>query len=1276
MASIEDLLAALEALGVRGTDREIAETLWLAERFGPAAPAARRAREPHPPAEPPEPGPPAPPRPPLGEPAGPRPVENRVALHPPEPAPEDAARATGRAVAARAPAVTPLPQGLDILRALRPLKRRFPSDHALVLDEDATADRGADEKVLLPVLVPEPRRWLGLSLVVDAGPSMAVWRPLALELRRLLETLGAFHDIRLWYLRRQPGGGLGLHAGPGAGSVPRSAKQIIDPSGRRLTLVLSDCVGDIWRDGEALTVLDDWGRHGPVALLQPFPQRLWKRTGLNLAPARFSACEAGVPNVRLTVERRGRRPPTGDVPDGRGVPIPVLEIEPEWLAPWARLITANAPGGIDGMVAWTRPVSQPVDEEPPDLVVPGDRDASPEQRVAAFRAASPQAYRLAGYLSTVPLSLPVMRLVQQLTLRGSRPSHLAEVLDSGLLHIVGEAAADPDETRYAFDEGVAEVLQCTIRRSEAVRVIEEVNAFVTERLGQPRATGALLDTPGGDRAFSPSGRPFAEFSADLLGRLGGDYAELARPRDPGPAVSPQRASHTVVEHVDAVVVGSGFGGSVAAYRLAEAGRSVVLLERGRPYPPGSFPRSPDEWDKAFWRPSSRQYGLFDIWNFDGSDSLVSAGLGGGSLISANVLLRKDERWFESWPISRADLDPHYDAVERMLGATPYPIDHAPFDSTAKTHAMRDAAAELGLDFTLPPLAVGFAPEPGAPPGISLPLAGRGFPDLHGRPRRTCKLCGECFIGCNEGSKNTLDFTYLSAAAHHGADLRTSHEVKAIRPRPGGGYEVDYVHHVETEKRRPRIQTLSCDNLVLGAGTLGTTFLLLKSRAAFPGLSGALGTRFGGNGDLLTFLQRPRGNTRIPPFDAGRGPVTTGAIRLPDDDGLPGGYIEDGGYPGFTDLFAQSADSEVQRTLKFLMGSLNDLFRRGPKSHLIREVSEMIGQGALSAGALPLLGLGDDAADGRLRLKRGRLAAEGMEGGEAHFLRLRRTMQRMAHVLGAEYADNPAWFRARVLTVHPLGGAPMGLHPGVGVCDAYGEVFGYPGLYIADGAAMPGAVGPNPALTIAAHADRMSTHSAESSSRRVFSSPGFPGATSLSFTEELRGHFTYGKTEPRVGETSAERERMKVKLTNVIADTGRFLSEPGERARTKGSVHIGGRRFAVEGTFTRNPEAGDLRWLRYHLHGVDGRSGDRTLVILRSASNPSPGQPVRLFPGRIPEGEEDGAQILGAGVLHIQREDFVRELASFHTHGPHGRDAMTRVGGYLYGDLWTTHGPTE
>ncbi|MFC7733342.1 GMC oxidoreductase [Actinomadura keratinilytica] len=676
-----------------------------------------------------------------------------------------------------------------------------------------------------------------------------------------------------------------------------------------------------------------------------------------------------------------------------------------------------------------------------------------------------------------------------------------------------------------------------------------------------------------------------------------------------------------MEHVDTVVVGSGFGGSVAAYRMAEAGRSVVVLERGRAYPPGTFPRSPAEIGRAFWDPEAGLYGMFDVWSFKGFDSVVSSGLGGGSLIYANVLLRKDERWFvtdlpggrhEEWPVSRADLDPHYDAVEKMIGTAVYPLDRPPYDHTPKAHAMQDAAAELGLHYSRPPLSISFAPSPGAEPGVGLPLAEPPYGNVHGVPRRTCRLCGECDIGCNDGAKNSLDHTYLSAAAFHGADLRTEHEVKAIRPRPGGGYEVDYVHHdVNVRKGKRPVRTIACERLVLAAGTYGTTFLLLKSRAALPGLSGALGTRFSGNGDLLTFLLKAKDRDRVRPLDASRGPVITSAIRLPDAlDGAPGAgpgaYIEDGGYPSFVDWMVPGLepDEQIVRVVKFLWQRFVEFFKDAPDTNVSAELSDLIGDGALSVSSLPLLGMGRDAADGRLELRGGRLNARwSAESSQAHYARLRKTMRAMADVLGAEYADNPIWFRKRVVTVHPLGGAPMGRHEGEGVCDAFGEVFGHPGLYIADGAAMPGPVGPNPSLTIAAMADRLSTRALEDAAnrgrsthvpprdgaRRTQDAPGTgagpasgeagpPGGagngraygadsgrperdrgtssgaaapTSLSFTEVMKGFVTFGEGDPRAGELAEAREHIAFRLTITADDVDRFLAEPEHTARAGG-----------------------------------------------------------------------------------------------------------------------------
>lgn len=819
-----------------------------------------------------------------------------------------------------------------------------------------------------------------------------------------------------------------------------------------------------------------------------------------------------------------------------------------------------------------------------------------------------------------------------------------------------------------------------------------------------------------------------------------------------------------MEHADVVVVGSGFGGSVAAYRLAEAGGSVVLLERGRPYAPGDFPRSPAEMGRAFWDPDEGLYGMFDVWSFKGCDSVVSSGLGGGSLIYANVLLRKDERWFvndrpdgghDPWPVTRADLDPHYDAVEKMLGATPYPLEQVPFDDTPKSHAMQDAAAELGLRISLPPLAVSFASRPGGTPGLSLPIADAGYGNIHGAERRTCKLCGECDIGCNEGAKNSLDHTYLSAAAHHGADIRTSHEVKAIRPRPGGGYEVDYVHHADpaVKKNRPPVRTIACDRLVLGAGTYGTTFLLLKSRDAFPGLSRALGTRFSGNGDLLTFLLRAKDRNRVRPLNASRGPVITTAIRLPDElDGVPGAgrgaYIQDGGYPGFTDWIVDSLDlgNDFERAVKFLWNRFTEFFKDAPDTNLSKEIADLIGDGALTVSSLPLLGMGRDTADGRLHLKGGRLAADwDAETSEALFNRVRKTMQGIADVLGADYHDNPMWFRKRIITVHPLGGAPMGGHQGEGVCDAFGEVFGFPGLYIADGAAMPGPVGPNPSLTIAAHADRLATRLLEDASARGRAngsgtapsatgaepaggagslggaangsasgpaagapggasaqrtgpvpdgrggargpSPAAAGRTSLSFTEEMKGFVTYGEGDARIGELAEGRRPLSFRLTITADDTDRFLADPGHEAKAEGWVDAGGHggRCPVErGTFNLFVADGaqDRRLMKYRLFYTDGEDRRRTLSGHKNVLH---GPPTRIWPdtstlyvrlldGHVGEDEEDGADVVAAGVLHIQLTDFARQLTTFRTSGPDGAGKLLDFGRFFAGELWEVYGP--
>ncbi|WP_051858123.1 GMC oxidoreductase [Streptomyces cellulosae] len=813
--------------------------------------------------------------------------------------------------------------------------------------------------------------------------------------------------------------------------------------------------------------------------------------------------------------------------------------------------------------------------------------------------------------------------------------------------------------------------------------------------------------------------------------------------------------------VDTVVVGSGFGGAVTAYRLAEAGRSVVVLERGKPYPPGGFPRSPADMARNFWDPSNGLHGMFDIWSFRGLEGVVSSGLGGGSLIYANVLLRKDERWFahesplpgggyENWPVGRADLDPHYDRVERMLGATTYP-----YQDTPKTLALHQAARRLGLPVFRPPLAVSFAPRPGAAPVPGAQITDPDYGNLHGLPRSTCRLCGECDVGCNYGAKNTLDHTYLSAARHHGADVRTRCEVRGFAPRPGGGYDVSYVvHDPAREGRRTATDRLPlhrvrCRRLVLAAGTFGSTYLLLRNRAALPGLSSALGTRFSGNGDLLGMVLRATADGdggRPLRLDGSRGPVITSAVRggdALDEDGSAGRgfYIEDAGHPDFVAWLAESAQlpGGARRLLGFGLHRLLTRLGVDPAGRVGGQLASLLGPAMLSATSLPLLGMGRDVPDGRMRLRRGQLDVDWTtRTSRAYFERVRSTMRDIAGALGGDFLDNPLWWWGnRVITVHPLGGSPMGRHPGEGVCDDIGEVFGFPGLHVLDGALLPGAVGANPSLTIAAVADRAcdrildgqsAPHAAAGASaaptaragpaadgtaprtpaEAAPADPATPGPhappakaasptgaasppeppTSLSFTEEMKGHVALDVVDPEQGHALGRSlgQRLSFRLTITATDVDRFIAEPAHAADAAGHVDcdvLGGRLEVERGWFNLFTQDGDAsrRRMPYRLH-LRTQEGTPLTLTGHKDVHDDPGVdvwtdtstlPVRLLAGHPHPDDDTTAPVIGAGIVTIRIGDFVRQLTTFRTTGPHPVRAMELFGKLFLGELWAVYG---
>jgi cholesterol oxidase len=556
----------------------------------------------------------------------------------------------------------------------------------------------------------------------------------------------------------------------------------------------------------------------------------------------------------------------------------------------------------------------------------------------------------------------------------------------------------------------------------------------------------------------------------------------------------------VPDEVDVLVIGSGFGGSVIAARLAEEGRQVCVVERGKSYPPGSFPRTPAGLSANFWDPSDGRHGMFDVWSFRSLEAVVSSGLGGGSLIYANVMLRKPEAWFchphpyqpgvnEQWTFGYGDLEPHYDRVEKFLRVQTLPNAEADVDvpegfNLPKTAAFRAAAGRV-VPVHYAPLAVRFRGE-GDVAGIGLPLPDEQYSNIFGVPRRTCRMLGECDVGCNEGAKNSLDHTYLSAASFHGASIHERTEVRHVTRRVDGSFDVDVVVHrpeqegVPTPTRQLPVSTIRARRVVVSAGALGSTFLLLANRQRLGLDNPALGSRFCGNGDLLGFIMNASRD-----LESTLGPVITAYAGYPDktDTGSSedrGMYIQDAGFPVFAAWLA-----EVSQSSGLARRTVSTLIRRGAarlaghrNTAFSHDITSILGRGQFSSRSLPVLGMGRDVPDGTLYLRDESCDPPMLDStwttrtSTRYFEMMIARMRAIADVLDGDFTINPTYLLRRVITVHPLGGCPASTNVSPGVVDGWGQVYGVPGLRVCDGSVFPGPVGANPSLTIAAFADRV------------------------------------------------------------------------------------------------------------------------------------------------------------------------------------------------------------
>ncbi|NWF30497.1 hypothetical protein HW130_30305 [Streptomyces sp. PKU-EA00015] len=537
----------LEEAGLRPGVQELADVLWLARHVSPAAGAVATA----PVAEPGGPDErPAPEQPPT-VPADPAPADipDEDACGPPGPgsfrldpvaSEEESGLSSRRPVAA--PAADVLPDAGSSQQALRALRRYQPSAHTVsesVIDEQASAERAAATGVFVPVLRERRRQAAHIQLAMDVSTSMAPWHELLRELRRMCERSGIFRSLSVHYLHEHPATGAPAVADSLVPELPALGPpdRLQDLAGRRITLVLSDCAGPLWRSGRMQRQLHQWAQTAPVAVLQPLPQRMWRRT--HLPPA------GGELRRQVGGGRWVFRPVHGPEPHPalRALAVPVLAPNAAALGSWARLLSGDLPW-TDGAAAWVLP--DHLASSSPRAGTAHD----PLTLVRAFRTtASPDAVLLAGYLAAAPLTLPVMQLVQRVMLPHSGPSELAEVLLSGLLVRESQpstAAYPPDGPAFAFRNGVRELLLQGVDQGAARLVLSAVSQYVERRFGRAARnfpalaaaylTGTTEDTrTGEDDAAEAMPGHFAEVSQTVLRRYYPQRGIPAGPPAPEPA---------------------------------------------------------------------------------------------------------------------------------------------------------------------------------------------------------------------------------------------------------------------------------------------------------------------------------------------------------------------------------------------------------------------------------------------------------------------------------------------------------------------------------------------------------------------------------------------------------------------------------------------------------------------------------------------------------------------------------------------------------------------
>lgn len=771
-------------------------------------------------------------------------------------------------------------------------------------------------------------------------------------------------------------------------------------------------------------------------------------------------------------------------------------------------------------------------------------------------------------------------------------------------------------------------------------------------------------------------------------------------------------------HYQVVVIGSGYGGGVAASRLARAGQSVCVFERGREFVAGEFPDTLSEAATEFQIDAAEKHfgnktGLYDFRVNADMNVMVGCGLGGTSLLNAGVALRADPRVFDDacWPAAiRAEarqvdslLTTGYQRAEKMLRPRAYPDNYPALEKMA---AHQKSALHIGKPIYRTPINVTFKD------GVN-----------HvGVQQNACVNCGDCISGCNHAAKNTTNLNYLPDAVNFGAQIFTEVKVTRLAKNVDADGRTTWRVYLQLQNlgreqfSAPELFVLA-DTVVLAAGTLGSTEILLRSKTFGLPLSDQLGKRFTGNGDVLGFAyncDQPIygvgfGDNKV----AGRKPVGPCITSVIDSRATPtlddGCVIEEGSLPGalaplLPAAFATAAGLTGKDTDDGFADSLREKARE----------MESVVRGAWS-GALrntqTFLVMAHDGSAGQLSLQEDRLRIEwpGI-GSLPRFKTIARDLMTATAALGGNAVPNPVWNKLLghdLITVHPLGGCGMADVADAGVVNAACQVFSgatgnavHDGLYVCDGAVVPRSLGVNPLLTITALAERacmlMVQGKGLADNWSETSQPAAPKpepALGIQFTETMRGHIAlFSAAETQLDFVAAaadgkQNDREFLFTVTVVSDALDSLvnteAHPATLLGTAIAPALSAKPLIALGggfqLFVRDPDIVGQRRMVYRM-ALASEEGPRYFLygykLVKDEAGFDVWNDTTTLYISLHAGDDEKSPVLGRGILHIAPEDFAKQMLTMRARNAantlEGLSAVARFGRFFAGVVAETY----